>query len=46
MTLPDRFVAHGSPKWQYQDAGLDAPSIVGTALMALGYESAAEQARA
>jgi len=46
MTLPDRFVAHGSPKWQYQDAGLDAPGIVGTALMALGYESAAEQARA
>ena len=46
MMLPDRFVPHGSPKWQYQDAGLDAPSIVGTALMALGFESGIEQARA
>ncbi len=46
MTLPDRFVAHGSPKWQYQDAGLDAQSIVGTALLALGVDGVAEQARA
>ena len=46
MTLPDRFVPHGAPKWQYQEAGLDAPGIVGTALTALGREGIIEQARA
>ncbi|HKJ75260.1 MAG TPA: 1-deoxy-D-xylulose-5-phosphate synthase, partial [Alphaproteobacteria bacterium] len=46
MTLPDRFVPHGAPKWQYQEAGLDAPGIVGTALAALGREGIIEQARA
>ena len=46
MFLPDSFVAHGDPKWQYQEAGLNAPDIVRTALAALGNEALAEQARA
>jgi 1-deoxy-D-xylulose-5-phosphate synthase len=45
MTLPDRFMAHGSPRGQYQDAGLDAPHIVATALAALGREKALESIR-
>ena len=32
MTLPDRFVDHGSPQQQYIDAGLMADNIVATAL--------------
>jgi 1-deoxy-D-xylulose-5-phosphate synthase len=28
ITLPDRFIAHGSPAEQYQDAGLDAAGIM------------------
>jgi 1-deoxy-D-xylulose-5-phosphate synthase len=36
MTLPDRFVDHGKPEEQYQDAGLQADHIVETALGALG----------
>ena len=36
MTLPDRFIAHGSPADQYADAGLDAAAIATTALTALG----------
>lgn len=35
MTLPDRFVAHGSPAEQYADAGLDANAIAATVLGAL-----------
>ncbi len=46
MFLPDRFVPHGDPKWQYQEAGLDAADIVRTALAALGNEALVEQARA
>jgi 1-deoxy-D-xylulose-5-phosphate synthase len=38
MTLPDRFVAHGSPDGMYEDAGLKATNIVATALAALGRE--------
>jgi 1-deoxy-D-xylulose-5-phosphate synthase len=38
MTLPDRFIAHGKPHGQYDDAGLNAPHIVATALAALGRE--------
>ena len=32
MTLPDRFIAHGSPEQQYIDAGLMANNIAETAL--------------
>jgi 1-deoxy-D-xylulose-5-phosphate synthase len=28
FTLPDRFIAHGSPAEQYQDAGLDTRGLV------------------
>lgn len=38
MTLPDRFVAHGSPAGMYEDAGLTAKDIVATAITALGME--------
>ncbi len=40
MTLPDRFVAHGSPQGMYEDAGLAAKDIVNTALATLGSNSA------
>ncbi len=46
MTLPDRFVAHGSPDGMYEDAGLKASHIAATALAALGREMDAEEARA
>ncbi|TAL01970.1 MAG: 1-deoxy-D-xylulose-5-phosphate synthase [Rhodospirillaceae bacterium] len=36
MALPDRFVSHGKPEEQYDDAGLQAAHIVETALGALG----------
>jgi 1-deoxy-D-xylulose-5-phosphate synthase len=36
MTLPDRFVTHGKPDEQYEDAGLQANNIVETAMNALG----------
>ncbi len=36
MTLPDRFVAHGSPNDQYEDAALRANHIVDMCLSALG----------
>ncbi len=36
MTLPDRFIDHGSPAEMYKDAGLTATDIVVTALAALG----------
>ena len=37
MHLPDRFVAHGAPEQQYDDAGLVAANIVATALGALDH---------
>lgn len=46
MTLPDRFVAHGTPDGMYEDAGLTARHIVDTALSALGSNSAATARRA
>ena len=46
MTLPDRFVAHGSPDGMYEDAGLKASHIAATALAALGREMETEEARA
>jgi 1-deoxy-D-xylulose-5-phosphate synthase len=36
MTLPDRFIAHGTPDGMYLDAGLVAPNITKTVLEALG----------
>ena len=36
MCLPDRFIDHDAPKKQYDEAGLNAPHIVATALAALG----------
>ena len=36
MTLPDRFVDHGKPVEQYEDAGLQAQHIVEMAVGALG----------
>jgi 1-deoxy-D-xylulose-5-phosphate synthase len=39
LTLPDRFIAHGSPAEQYADAGLDAQGICGSILTALGRAS-------
>jgi 1-deoxy-D-xylulose-5-phosphate synthase len=38
MVLPDRFIDHASPARQYEWAGLDAASIVRTALSALGQQ--------
>ena len=40
MVLPDRFIDHGTPRGQYQEAGLCAPDIVACALAALGREEA------
>ena len=42
MTLPDYFVNHDKPEKQYEAAGLDAASIVATALAALGQEKLVE----
>jgi 1-deoxy-D-xylulose-5-phosphate synthase len=36
MCLPDRFIAHGSPNEQYEDAGLHARHIVEEVFVALG----------
>ncbi|MFP3944851.1 MAG: 1-deoxy-D-xylulose-5-phosphate synthase [Alphaproteobacteria bacterium] len=44
MFLPDRFQDQDSPAKMYDEAGLNAPHIVETALGALGMESAAAQA--
>jgi 1-deoxy-D-xylulose-5-phosphate synthase len=44
MILPDRFIDHAAPAKQYEQAGLNAASIVSTALAALG-QHAAERAR-
>ncbi len=41
LCLPDFFIDHGKPDNQYAMAGLDAESIVNTALQALGYNEAA-----
>src|SRR5258707_1319429 len=44
MVLPDRFQDHDAPDRMYEAAGLDAKSIVATALAALGRGSEAESA--
>ncbi len=36
MCLPDAFIDHDAPRKQYDQAGLNAPQIVATALSALG----------
>ena len=41
MMLPDRFIDQDSPERMYETAGLDAKSIVTTALNALGRPEAA-----
>jgi 1-deoxy-D-xylulose-5-phosphate synthase len=41
MTLPDLFIDHDAPQKQYDQAGLNAPQIVMTALTALGREATA-----
>jgi len=46
MTLPDRFIAHGTPQGMYEDAGMTATDIVNTALAALGSNSALADLRA
>jgi len=46
MCLPDRFIDHDTPRRQYDEAGLNAPHIVATALAALGQASASRPARA
>lgn len=47
MRLPDRFQEHDKPDKQYDDAGLNAPHIVETALKALRVNSAGvEEVRA
>jgi 1-deoxy-D-xylulose-5-phosphate synthase len=38
LTLPDSFIAHGSPAEQYKDAGLDSAGIVERVLAALREE--------
>ncbi|MEQ1866812.1 MAG: 1-deoxy-D-xylulose-5-phosphate synthase [Micropepsaceae bacterium] len=46
MILPDIFVDHDAPQKQYDIAGLNAPNIVDTALMALGQSTATSGLRA
>ena len=46
MTLPDRFIAHGTPQGMYEDAGMTATDIVNTALATLGSNSAMADLRA
>ncbi len=46
MILPDRFVDQDTPERMYEQAGLDAKSIVATALNALGRESVVTGERA
>ena len=43
MILPDRFIDHAAPAKQYEQAGLNAPAIVATAIAALGQQT--ERAR-
>jgi 1-deoxy-D-xylulose-5-phosphate synthase len=45
MALPDRIIEHNSQAKQYEDARLDAPRIVATALTALGQDGVAQQVR-
>ncbi|HER27071.1 MAG TPA: 1-deoxy-D-xylulose-5-phosphate synthase [Rhodospirillales bacterium] len=40
MTLPDKMIDHDSPAVQYEKAGLTAPYIVTTALLALDHDEA------
>ena len=40
MTLPDKFIDHGSPAEMYAAAGLTARDIARTAIEALGIVSA------
>ena len=44
MMLPDEFIDHDSPARMYEKAGLAAPSIVATALAALGRDTLASRA--
>jgi 1-deoxy-D-xylulose-5-phosphate synthase len=44
MVLPDVFIDQDSPAKMYEQAGLDAPNIVATALSALGEVDAAVRA--
>ena len=46
MTLPDRFIAHGTPEGMYADAGMTTVDIVNTALATLGSNSAMADLRA
>ncbi len=46
MILPDRFIDHAAPAVQYAQAGLDAASIVATALSALGGDARTSSSRA
>jgi 1-deoxy-D-xylulose-5-phosphate synthase len=46
MVLPDRFIDHDKPERQYDEAGLNARHIVGTALQALGQDVKLAPARA
>ncbi len=46
MMLPDRFIDHDKPELQYEEAGLDATSIVAAVLMALGRGASQAPARA
>jgi len=41
MTLPDRFIDHGKPEEQYEDAELNARHIVAKALALMGDQAAA-----
>ncbi|HFA60198.1 MAG TPA: 1-deoxy-D-xylulose-5-phosphate synthase, partial [Rhodospirillales bacterium] len=45
MTLPDRFIPHGTMAEQYEDAGLSARHIVAEVLAALGRSDAAARER-
>jgi 1-deoxy-D-xylulose-5-phosphate synthase len=46
LTLPDRFIDHGKPDEQYDEAGLSARHSTATALAALGQDDEAGQVRA
>ncbi|MFP6688676.1 MAG: 1-deoxy-D-xylulose-5-phosphate synthase [Alphaproteobacteria bacterium] len=46
MTLPDRFIVHGTPQGMYEDAGMTTTDIVNTALATLGSNSAMADLRA
>jgi 1-deoxy-D-xylulose-5-phosphate synthase len=44
LVIPDRFIDHNTPQVQYDQAGLNAPQIVGIVLSALGDAKAAASA--